>query len=71
MSKILLVDDDIDLADLIKAKLVTQGHDVTVINTGEGAFEAAKEIKPDIAMLDIMLPKITGYQICRKLRKDP
>lgn len=71
MSKILVVDDDVDLSELIRTKLVSQGHEVVVVNTGEGAFETAKEIKPDIAMLDIMLPGITGYQICRKLRKDP
>lgn len=71
MSKILVVDDDVDLSELIRAKLVSQGHEVVVVNTGEGAFETAKEVKPDIAMLDIMLPGITGYQICRKLRKDP
>ena len=71
MSKILLVDDDIDLAELVRTKLVSHGHDVTVLNSGEGAFEVAKQIKPEIALLDIMLPGITGYQICRKLRKDP
>lgn len=71
MSKILVVDDDIDLADLVKTKLDAEGHHVTVINTGEGAFEMAKQVKPDIAILDIMLPGVTGYQICRRLRKDP
>jgi CheY-like chemotaxis protein len=71
MSKILLVDDDIDLADLIKTKLASEGHQVHVINTGEGAFELAKQVKPEIAILDIMLPGVTGYQICRKIRKDP
>lgn len=71
MSRILLVDDDLDLAELIRTKLAAHGHEVTVVNTGEGAFEKAKEVKPDIALLDIMLPGMTGYQICRKLRKDP
>ncbi len=71
MSKILLVDDDVDLAELIKTKLTAEGHQTYVINTGEGAFEYAKQIKPDICILDIMLPGVTGYQICRKLRKDP
>lgn len=71
MSKILLVDDDQDLAELIRTKLVAHGHEVSVVNTGEGAFEMAKEVKPDIALLDIMLPGMTGYQICRRLRKDP
>lgn len=71
MSKILLVDDDVDLAELIKTKLTAEGHETHVINTGETAFEYAKQIKPDICILDIMLPGITGYQICRRLRKDP
>ncbi len=71
MSKILVVDDDADLAELIKMKLVAERHEVFSIHSGEGAFEAAKQIKPDIILLDIMLPGVTGYQICRRLRKDP
>ena len=71
MSKILLVDDDVDLADLVRTKLTSEGHETHVTNTGEGAFELAKRVKPEIAILDIMLPGITGYQICRRFRKDP
>jgi len=71
MAKILLVDDDIDLAELVRTKLADEGHQVAVVNTGEGAFEQAKQFKPDICILDIMLPGVTGYQICRKIRKDP
>lgn len=71
MSKILLIDDDIDLAELVKTKLISDGHDVVATHTGEGAFELAKKVKPDIALLDIMLPGATGYQICRRIRKDP
>ncbi len=71
MSKILVVDDDMDLAELVRTKLASEGHKVHTINTGEGAFETAKKFKPEIAILDIMLPGVTGYQICRKMRKDP
>ena len=71
MSKILLVDDDVDLAELIRTKLTSQGHEVSVVNHGDGAFEMAKQVKPDIALLDIMLPGVTGFQICRKIRMDP
>jgi len=71
MSRILIVDDDVDLAELIRTKLAAEGHQTFVINTGEGAFEYAKQVKPDLCILDIMLPGMTGYQICRKLRKDP
>lgn len=69
--RILVIDDDVDLAELIKTKLQSEGHEVGVINTGEGAFEMAKSFKPDIVLLDIMLPGVTGYQICRKIRRDP
>jgi len=71
MAKILLVDDDVDLAELVKTKLSVEGYQTYTINTGEGAFELAKQVKPDIAILDIMLPGVTGYQICRRIRKDP
>jgi len=71
MSRILIVDDDVDLAELVKVKLTKEGHQAFVINTGQGAFEYAKQIKPNICLLDIMLPGVTGYQICRKIRKDP
>ncbi len=71
MAKIVLVDDDVDLAELVKTKLSVEGYQIFTINTGEGAFELAKQVKPDIAILDIMLPGVTGYQICRRIRKDP
>jgi CheY-like chemotaxis protein len=71
MSRILIVDDDADLADLIQTKLSSESHQVFTINSGEGAFEMAKQVQPDIIVLDIMLPGVTGYQICRRLRKDP
>ncbi len=71
MSKIFLVDDDTDLTELMQSRLTKEGHQVHTVNTGEGAFEAAKKFKPDIAVLDVMLPEVTGYQICRRIRKDP
>lgn len=71
MKRILIVDDDVDLAELVKTKLTKEGYQAFVINTGQGAFEYAKQIKPNICLLDIMLPGVTGYQICRRLRKDP
>lgn len=69
--KILIVEDDVDLAELLKTKLVSEGYQVGVVNTGNGAFEYAKQFKPDIVILDIMLPGVTGYQICRRIRRDP
>jgi CheY-like chemotaxis protein len=71
MSRIIIIDDEIELAETAKVKLTSEGHEVFVRNTGEGAFELAKRVKPGIAVLDIMLPGTTGYQICRRIRKDP
>jgi CheY-like chemotaxis protein len=71
MSRLLLVDDDVDLAELVKTKLSAGKHEVFTIHSGDGAFEMAKQVKPDIVILDIMLPGVTGYQICRRIRKDP
>lgn len=71
MSRIMLVDDDVDLAQLIRTKLTAEGHEVSVIHSGDGAFEMAKQVKPDLIILDIMLPGETGYRICRRLRRDP
>lgn len=71
MSRILIVDDDQDLLELVKTKLIKEGHQAFAINTGQGAFEYAKQVKPSICLLDIMLPGVTGYQICRRIRKDP
>lgn len=71
MSKILIVDDDVDLAELVKTKLSAEGHEVYMVHKGDTAFDYAKQVKPDISILDVMLPGATGYQICRRMRKDP
>jgi PleD family two-component response regulator len=71
MSRILIVDDDVDLAELVKTRLASDGHEVEDIHTGDGAFQKAKEFQPSIIILDIMLPGSTGYEITRRLRKDP
>lgn len=71
MPKILMVDDDVELAEMVKSKLEAEGYQTLTLHTGKGAFEYAKKVKPDIAILDIMLPGVTGYQICRRIRKDP
>lgn len=71
MSRILVVDDDEKLSGALHQKLTAEGHEVTAIHTGNGAFELAKKVKPEIALVDIMLPGTTGYQLCRRLRIDP
>jgi DNA-binding response OmpR family regulator len=70
MVHILLVEDDLRLSKLVKQFLVQQNFKVTVLNTGENAPRLILQHQPDLVILDIMLPKMDGFSICRALRKD-
>jgi len=71
MKKVLIVDDDVDLAALIKTKLEASGLEAVTLDRGDTAFDTAKAESPDVVVLDIMLPGQTGYQVCRRIRRDP
>ncbi|MGI6269391.1 MAG: response regulator transcription factor [Candidatus Howiella sp.] len=68
-SKVLIVDDDVNICELLRLYLEKDGFDVIVANDGEAAISAVGEHKPDIMLLDIMLPKLDGWQVCREIRK--
>lgn len=68
MSKILIVEDEIAIADLEKDYLEMEGYEVDTINDGIKGLEMAKEIKYDLYILDLMLPGIDGFDICRQIR---
>lgn len=68
--KILLVEDESDLAYTIKIRLENNGYDVVTSGDGYDALKKAKEEKPDLIILDVMLPKIDGYKVCRMLKFD-
>jgi DNA-binding response OmpR family regulator len=70
MKQILLVEDDPFLIDIYTTKLKEVGFDVEVVNNGEEAFLKIKELKPDLLILDIVLPQIDGWEILREIRKD-
>jgi two-component system OmpR family response regulator len=70
MSKILVVEDDPNLLETIKYNLLKEGYEVVVTADGAEALNAARQQKPDLIILDIMLPKIDGYEVCRILRKE-
>lgn len=71
MSKrILIVDDELDLIDIFKGRLETNGYTVIVASDGVEGLEKAKTEKPDLILLDIMMPKMDGYQVCRFLKFD-
>lgn len=65
--KILVVDDEVSIVDLIKMELEFEGYQVFTAYDGLEAVEKALEIKPDLILLDIMLPKKNGYDVCREL----
>ena len=71
MTTILIVDDEADLASLVEFNLKQAGLDTAVALTGEQALALAARHKPDLVLLDLMLPDISGRDVCRKLRANP
>lgn len=67
--KILIVDDDENICELLRLYLEKDGFETAVANDGEKAIELAAEYSPDLILLDIMLPKLDGWQVCREIRK--
>ena len=71
MKKILLIEDDSDLFSLLKYNLEKEGFTMTGLQTGRGALELCRQTRPDLILLDIMLPDSDGLDICKSIRKDP
>ena len=71
MKKILLIEDDVDLYALLKYNLEREGFQMTGANTGKGAIELCVRERPDLIVLDIMLPDSDGLDICKRLRNHP
>ena len=67
--KILIVDDDENICELLRLYLEKDGFDTVVAGDGEQAVEYATKYLPDLILLDIMLPKLDGWQVCREIRK--
>jgi diguanylate cyclase (GGDEF)-like protein len=68
---ILVVDDDPDIARFVEVNLRSAGYDVTVATDGEEALRRAHEIHPDLVLLDVMMPRIDGFEVAQRLRRDP
>lgn len=67
--KILIVDDDSNIAELISLYLMKECFDTLIVNDGEEAIEQFKRYHPNLILLDLMLPGIDGYEVCREVRK--
>lgn len=70
-SRILVIDDEPQVTEVIEAYLSNAGHEVIVDNVAAGGLKKARELKPDIILLDIMMPEMDGYDICNQLKNDP
>lgn len=68
--RILIVDDDENIAELISLYLTKECFNTKMVHDGEEALNAFKEFNPHLVLLDLMLPGIDGYQVCREIRKD-
>jgi DNA-binding response OmpR family regulator len=67
---VLVADDDDDIRDLVAFRLDRAGYEVLRAGDGQQALDLAKEHIPDLAVLDVMMPKLTGYDVTRELRAD-
>jgi two-component system, OmpR family, KDP operon response regulator KdpE len=68
-TRVLLVEDDRNIVDLIRSNLTVRGFSVVVSLDGSDALQLLDEERPDIALLDLMLPKVDGFDLCRHIRE--
>jgi CheY-like chemotaxis protein len=69
MAHILVAEDERDIRELINFTLVYAGHQVTQAANGAEALELAPKVKPDLIMMDVRMPKMTGYEACRQMKQ--
>ena len=71
MPKIVVADDDIDVRMLVALKLRHSGYDVVDVGDGAAAVEACRESRPDLVVLDLMMPVMSGLDACRAIKAEP
>lgn len=71
MAHILVIDDDLDLLNMLRIMLERGGHKVTTTADGVDGLAKADALRPDMAIIDVMMPGMHGYQVCRKMRENP
>jgi len=69
--KILIVDDEDNIRELVKASLKREGFELHEAMDGNDGLAKAKELKPDLVILDVMMPGKVGYEVCEELKKNP
>lgn len=68
--KVLVIDDEEELLRLLKVRLENAGYSVSVANNGKSGIERAKETLPNVILLDLMMPEMDGFQVCKELKSD-
>src|SRR5215510_2734648 len=71
MAKILIVDDDVLITALMQSLVSMDRHEAVVVNDSTVAMDVARSVQPDLITLDLMMPHLSGYDICEMLRADP
>src|SRR2546422_6605498 len=71
LGRVLLVEDEQDVAELIRYNLTKEGYDVVLSGNGNEALRPAREHRPDVLLLDIMVLQLNGWEVCRRIKKDP
>jgi CheY-like chemotaxis protein len=71
MAKILIAEDERDIRDLVAFTLRFAGHEVVAVGNGEEAVEMARIEMPDLILMDVRMPRMTGYEACEKMKADP
>ena len=70
-SKILIADDNLQNCELLEAYLSEEPYEITMAFDGLEALEKVRELEPDLILLDIMMPKLSGFEVCKKLKSNP
>ncbi len=71
MAKILIAEDERDIRDLVAFTLRFAGYEVFAASNGEEALDMASKVNPDIILMDVRMPRMTGYEACRAMKADP
>lgn len=70
MARIVVADDDVDIRELVEFKLTAMGHEVVAVGDGAAALEACLDRRPDLAVLDVMMPGMSGLEAVRLIRAE-
>ena len=68
---VLVVEDEQDVAELLRYNLIKEGYEVVLVANGADALKRARETRPELILLDIMVPQLNGWEVCRRLKQDP